>query len=233
MKRILPIFKTPISTYPHTANLAAILWGNEQIYPWLQNCFVKVYGWHVENEDYSMDYEDFYILDCPAILCERLNSKLISQGWGSPLEFIRDAIDSSYYVYTIVDTSKIKQYTSGGIGLHDLFIYGYDDSIETLYTSDCFRGGKYSNAKIPFIEFMSAYPYELEYFENIFEFHNDIMLIKPNEEFSLSFCQKRFKESISDFLEAIPSRYTYSRLKLQCRDEQNALIEIKNLAVSP
>lgn len=60
MKKILSIARTPITTYPHTANIAAILWDNARIYPWLLGRFINLYG--LNNED--MDYEDCWILDC-------------------------------------------------------------------------------------------------------------------------------------------------------------------------
>ena len=133
MKKVLPVFKTPISTYPHTANLASILWENKKIYPWLMNCFIKPVGWEYRN----MDYEDFYILDCPAILFERMGRDLINKGWNNIISFIKDAIDSEYYLYLVVNTGEIEAYGYTPPNPHDMFIYGYDDEQKLVYIADC------------------------------------------------------------------------------------------------
>ena len=219
MGKKLPIYSTPITTYPHTANLASFLWENEKVYPWLMNCFLKVYGWRVDGEDFNMDYEDFYILDCPAILLERLNIHMIQKGWRDIISFIHDAINSGYYIYMEVERSKISAYNKGVKGIHDLFIYGYDQEQKMLYVADCFKNGKYSFAEISNTELIEAFPYNKEENINIFEFHNDIMLLKVNPDFNLEFYPTRVKESLEDYLAARPGRYTYSRVKLAYPEE--------------
>lgn len=89
MAKRLPVFKTPISTYPHTANLAAFLWSKEKVFPWLMNYFIKPHGWQVSGMDYNMDYEDFYIIDCPAVLYERINIHVLRSGWKDAVQFIK------------------------------------------------------------------------------------------------------------------------------------------------
>lgn len=214
MQLKLPVYSTPITTYPHAANLASILWGNDKIYPWLMNYFIKAYGWHVDENDYNMDYEDFYILDCPAIFLQRIDVSMILKGWKNIITFIKDAIQCGYYIYMIADTSKISAYHNSGMGLHDLFLYGYDDILNEVYIADCFKDGKYSFSYSSFDEILDAFPYNQITYEDIFEFHNDIMLIKANPQFDVGFQPIRVKQSLEDYLNAIPGSYTYSRLKL-------------------
>lgn len=214
---VLPVYKTPISTYPHTSDMAAILWNNPKMYPWLMNCFIKVYGWHVEGMDYNMDYEDFYILDCPAILYERINRRVLECGWKDIVKFVKEMIDIGYYVYLILDTARITVHD--GTYHHDLMIYGYDEEEKVFYAADCFKKGKYLFEKIPFNEFIDAFRYGKNDFENIFEFHDDIILLRENPDFSFGFYPSRVKASLKDYVEGIPGSYTFSRLKLECPEE--------------
>lgn len=214
MVKKLKIYDTPISTYPHTADVASFLWGDEKIYPWLMNCFIKLFSWDLEN----MDYEDFWFLDCPAILCERLNRKIIAKRWGDYLTFIKDSIDMGYYIYLIVRTNEISAYGSTNYP-HDLFIYGYDDMKEILNISDFFQGRKYSHTTTTYKEMDNALVYEEKEYSCHWIFHNDIILLKANHDSELLFQSSRVKSSITDYLYAAPTIYTYSRLKLNCTEE--------------
>lgn len=81
MKKILQVHYTPLTTYPHTANVASFIWKDPKIYPWLMNCFIKPFGWDL----IGLDYEDFWFLDCPVVRCERLSRKIIVKKWGGLL----------------------------------------------------------------------------------------------------------------------------------------------------
>ena len=181
------------------------------------NYFIKVYGWHVTDMDYNMDYEDFYLLDCPAILYERLNIRVIKKGWKNIVEFTREMLNLNYYVYLILDTAKLTVHT--GDFFHDIMVYGYDDENEAFYAADCFKNGKYSFEKISYYDFSQSFAYEQSDFENIFEFHDDIILIRENPDFNPDFHPSRVKESIENYLNAVPEKYTYSRLKLEYPEE--------------
>lgn len=224
--KILPVAKTPVSTFPHTADLAAILWNNKKIYPWLMNCFIKVYGWHVEDMDYNMDYEDFYILDCPAILYERINYNVLKCGWNNPIDFVKEMINLKYYIYVILDTSKLLAHE--GTCFHDVLIYGYDDNEKIFYAADCFKEGKYMFEKISYNEFDQSFRYGKKDFENVFEFHDDLILIRENPDFSFTFYPSRVRESLVDYINAIPGKYTFSRLKLECPEEYDRYVFGKN-----
>ena len=171
-----------------------------------------------------MDYEDSFILDCLAILCERINACIIKKGWENFLDFIKEVIRSGYYVYTIVETSKISVYDKGGIGLHHFLIYGYDDLNGYVYSTDCFKNGKYAFEKISYSELSESLPYDKKGYEDIFVFHNDIMLLKANPKFHLHFQPTRVKKSLEDYMESKPSQYIFGRLRLEYPDEINCYL---------
>lgn len=217
MAKRLPVFKTPISTYPHTANLAAFLWSKEKVFPWLMNYFIKPHGWQVSGMDYNMDYEDFYIIDCPAVLYERINIHVLRSGWKDAVQFIKEMLELNYYAYLVVDTSKISAY--GWSCYHDMFIYGYDDGLKIFFAADCFRNGRYSFEEIPYEELRRAIPYGQKGYKNIFEFHDDVILLRENPDFTMGFQPSRVRESLEDYIKAVPGQYTFSRLKLGYPEE--------------
>lgn len=214
MRNILNISKTPISTYPHTAHMAAFLWNDSRIYPWLMNCFIKLFSWDLEN----MDYEDFWFLDCPVLLCERLSRSMIQRRWGNYLSFIEDGIDMGYYVYLIVKTGEIRAY--GGYKYpHDLLIYGYDNEKRVFFISDFFQGRHYGKQAASYEEMEKALIYDDKTYTCHWVFHDDMILIKPNHYDKFEFQPERVATSISDYLAARPTVCTYSRVKLNTEKE--------------
>lgn len=207
MKKILPIYNTPITSYPHTADIASILWKDKYIYPWLMNCFIKLYGWGTEH----IDYEDFWMMDCPAILCERLNKGLIIKGWKNYIAFIIEALNFNYYVYLVANTKEINAYGKLWIP-HDLFIYGYDDINCEFYFSDCLESGKYMSSSVSYAELEKALSYDEKKYTFKWMFHDDIILFKPNTNIKLSFYPDRVKTSLEEYLNSKPSYNIYGRL---------------------
>lgn len=220
MKKLLPIYDNPITTYPHTANLAAILWGDEKVYPWLMNCFIKLHSWDtIEN----MDYEDFWILDCPIIHCDRIHKDLIKKGWGDMLSFIKDAINLDFYIYLIVKTDCIQAYGSSGYP-HDMLIYGYDDELKIFHIADFFQGNGYSFETASYQELENSLIYETKQYTHHWIFDNDIMLLKAKHNQWTKFDPERVKTSIYEYLNGVPTHNWDSRLKLTHPSDINKYI---------
>lgn len=213
MSVILPVFDTPITTYPHTADMASILWNDKKIYPWLMNCFIKLHSWDLEN----MDYEDFWFLDSPIIQCDRINRKIVRETWGNYLLFLCNMLNEGYYMYFCVNTSAISAYGPSNYP-HDLMIYGYDSLKQVFYIADFFQGKRYSRSIAKYSEIERALDYEEDLYKNHWIFHNDFIMIKPNYSEGNSFSIHRVKASLIDYIEAEPSKFFYSRLKLNSPD---------------
>lgn len=207
MRKILKISNTPLSTYPHTANVAAFLWSDQKIYPWLLNYFIKLFGW----DSCNMDYEDFWFLDCPALQYERLDRKIIVHKWGNYLSFIKDVINEEYYVYLCVKTSCIREYSHMNAP-HDMMIYGYDDDKQIVYAADFFNQ-KYTFSIVPYNELENALEYSDRTYTHYWVFHDDIIMMKANYDDNNIFLPRRVKESLLDYINSAPSKYIYTRIR--------------------
>ena len=205
MKKILSIARTPITTYPHTANIAAILWDNARIYPWLLGRFINLYG--LNNED--MDYEDCWILDCPAIQYKRIDKREIRRSWKKIGTFIKKSIDEEYYIYLPVDTGMITAYGERQHP-HDMLIFGYDDERKIFHIADFFQGKRYGFSTASYTEVENALQQSLNYWI----FNDDIILMKVNQDAVFSFEPSSVCESIREYLDASKTKTDlYSRVK--------------------
>lgn len=207
MRKILQVQNTPITTYPHTANVASMLWNDPKIYPWLMNCFIKPFGWDL----CGLDYEDFWFLDCPVVQCERLNRKIAVQKWGDCLSFVKDIINEDYYVYLCVMTDCISAYKQMK-GPHDMMIYGYDDEKQILYIADFFNQ-RYSFSTTSYNEFLNAVDFSQKEYTHFWVFHDDIIMMKPCYYDNKVFFPDRVKESLADYINAEPSKFIYTRIR--------------------
>ena len=101
MEKILK-FELFDATYPHNAHAVSILNTEPEYYPWLLNSFIQIEGWDNEN----IDFEDFWILECPLLGHQRISKKLVLGKWNAYPDFMIEMIGCGYYVYLVVDTAK-------------------------------------------------------------------------------------------------------------------------------
>lgn len=129
------LFKYPeITSWTWTAATFAILENYENAIPWLYNNFVQLF---CERYDNWVSVHYFPHLDVisnnPFFHSALISRELISNLHIDIIDFIKKCIDLNYYVYCKVDEGCIcvdRKF------LHELVIFGYDDSKETFEIAD-------------------------------------------------------------------------------------------------
>ena len=196
-------FKPFDATYPHNAHAISILTTAPEYYPWLLNSFIQIEGWDNEN----MDFEDFWILECPLLGHQRISKKLILEKWDNYLNFMIEMIECGYYIYLVIDTGKIAIYKSTGYP-HDMLIYGYDES--GFYVADFFHVAGYGKGKVTYDEMQEALKLRQEYEEH-WIFNYDIVLLWVKEGNNAVFSPERVRISLEDYLSGNRTKYWYHR----------------------
>ncbi len=72
-------------------------------------------------------------------------------------QFIIEMINLDRYIFLNVNTRYINCYNDNIDGIHDIFIYGFDNERKVLYARDFFVRGKYKSEEIPYVEFRNAF----------------------------------------------------------------------------
>lgn len=216
MKKILPVTYPMTANYQHIASMLSILQNNPYTKPWLLNCFIQLQGHHV----FCLDFDDFWILDNPVLMVDRIKQDIIKLKWNNLLLFLEDAVNQEYYLYFPVNTKYIYAYQAEGDIPHDIFLYGYDSEKELFCVADFFNGKKYSYIQITYQEMENALNFTNNEVQNFFIFDNDFLLLKddfilkPGYKDDLDFHVDRVKASLENYLNATPTQNWYKRFKI-------------------
>ena len=203
----LPFYEKVNSTYPHNAHSMAILYPHIEFHEWLKNCFIQIEGWDMEN----MDYEDFWMLECPLIRYQRISKKIIELKWKTIIDFIVEMLDNEQYIYLLVKTNAIEQYENFNGAVHDALIYGYDEKKKIFFVADFFKNGKYSTCNVPYKILETATQNFTESQERHWIFTADIILLEVPKREQPHFSLMRFKETLECYLEGKSTREWYHR----------------------
>ncbi len=204
MPKIIPLAKPLCRTYPHTAHALSILQNRPEIYPWLLNSFIQIEGWECEN----MDFEDFWILECPLLSHQRIGKDFLREHGITIPDFIKDSIDHGNCVYLVVNTDVIAAYGAADYP-HDALIHGYDEEKRIYYVADFFNGSRYGTREVPYEEIGHALTLSKEA-ENHWIFRKDIILLRNNGAMG-KFSPERVKQSLDAYIKGEPTRYWYHR----------------------
>ncbi len=138
MKKILDVKYPIVDCYPSTGHALAILQCHDEMEGWILSNFVQLFG----TDEYTIDYFDFDVYNCPFINYGEISFSVVST-FSTYRDFIVKMINDGYYVSVYVESSMLKLYNLD-VGLHQLFIYGYDLEKKVFYCGDHFINGKYS-----------------------------------------------------------------------------------------
>lgn len=159
MRKVLKVqYPETVTCFPRHGNLLSIISCNEKYVPWFHSNYIQL--------EIKRDFElgcflDFYapnlIENCPWIYAQRIARDLVQKFSADIVDFLINAIDSEYYVYTMVNTFYIPEHSSYGKRKrsHELLIYGYDREKRFFYIADNFP--KYKYAIATFDEIKNSY----------------------------------------------------------------------------
>lgn len=170
-EKILNISYPPIATFFHVDIPLSIIYDDTETHPWIFSNYTQLYS--IQNISKTNPcFIDFHhsingafrfleLSTCPWILFERISRKDVVNKWFSVLDFIKEKINENKYIGITVNTQKIKNYI--GINtMHNLFIYGYSDKKNVLYSADHFVHGKYKFEEVNYNEFADSILFSYE-----------------------------------------------------------------------
>lgn len=168
--KMLNISPPPIANFFHVDIPLSIIYGDTETHPWIFSNYLQLYS--IRNIDKSNPcFVDFHhsingafrfleLSSCPWILFERISRKDVVSKWFNVINFIKEKINENKYIGITVDARKIHNYDNQH--MHNLFIYGYNDEKNVLYTADHYRKGIFEFEEVSYDEFADSvlYPYE-------------------------------------------------------------------------
>ena len=195
MKKILPIEYPIVTGYPVIANALSILQARQNTKNWiLLNLMVPVFLYDEANGKILIDlggdhtpWNTRYLYDdCPYLTVYRYDRSWFHQQEQDIVSFIKWNIEHERYIYSDVCQKYVSEYhCDDPEKLHDLFIYGYDDSKRIFFGGDFFDKKKYQFITIPFDDYQKAFEsVEKQNLPHRIEQTTDIMAIAHRDLFN-------------------------------------------------
>ncbi|QYR23564.1 hypothetical protein KZ483_11975 [Paenibacillus sp. sptzw28] len=208
--KVLEMPYPPITSFPRNANIIAILATHHAYKDWLYSNHIQLHISKEKDEDYYwlMFYQPLARIIYPLINRQYISRELIRKNNINIIEFIKNAIDTSSYVYLCVDTFFVPAYEHyGRLHLyHDLFIYGYDPVEDVFFAADFFQNGKYSFEKVSFVQLLNAY--ESSYADRNSE-NFDVQALQVNHQSSFRLDIPFIIESLEDYINSTNTSVKY------------------------
>lgn len=157
MKKILPIYDPMFSKNMHLSPIFSIVKNHPNYLNWIYSECIQV--------KYDTNYNNFsqnnWAKICPFIIYQKINRDILSGlNCFDIINFLKAVVNKNTYILLAVNHRYIKQsIVADQDMIHTLFIYGYDDSSNTLYLCDHFfdTATKYSKATCSYSEFINAF----------------------------------------------------------------------------
>lgn len=170
MKKILPIKKPYISSYPGVANYLGILQSYPQTEEWIFQNFIQVVYYENINRQYLhemtgslLDLESgLWLIGqhsyCPFFIQYLLDRKLLHLFCNDIVCSFKEVINNNYYINLYLNHKMIKNSMFFQNEDHDnpVMIYGYDDYTEEFLVAGYFKNNRHDFHRITYQDFMAA-----------------------------------------------------------------------------
>ncbi|WP_339801516.1 hypothetical protein MKY19_06970 [Paenibacillus sp. FSL R5-0744] len=206
-QKILPITEPLIKNYPQHAFYLSIISNKEECLPWIFSNYTNIYLSNWKNEWVFMDY----FVQTPEHHfhpwfkdSQRLHRDLILNTNIEFISFLKQQINSEYYVWLHVDEYYIPQtysYNKSSFS-HAIFVYGYEDKTKTFKIMAFHEDGKYAKSEVEYLMLKQAFLHCEAYDSYL----NYIHLLKINPEIhngkTYGFDISIFFKDIKDYYES-------------------------------
>lgn len=158
MKCILERTDPLINCYPNYGHIFSIVGKYTQNYlPWIFNHFVQLYAPKGFKHGIRADFATPELFKSfPWIDTDHISRTIVKNKWDNILDFVKEYINNGYYIYTLLDVSKISFYKAQTFWCHDPLIYGYNDEKQLIYFADNYKNGKYLIGQTSYKELIEA-----------------------------------------------------------------------------
>ncbi|WP_342570436.1 hypothetical protein MKY85_18005 [Paenibacillus sp. FSL R5-0749] len=204
--KTLPLCDPLISNYPQHAFYLSIISDHQECQPWIYSNYTNLFLSDWKNDEIFLD---FYVQTPEHHFnpwlkdSQRLHRDLILGSIPDFISFIKDQIDSGYYVWThvdeyyIPDTPSFRNYRFA----HAVMIYGYDDTAREFQLAGFFKYRIYSRTTVSYDDLKTAF----EHCDIYDDYLNFTHLLKINPEYHNG---KIYEFSLSYFAECMENYYT-------------------------
>lgn len=204
MKKILPMGVPIVKCYSKHAHIFSILGAQTSQYlVWVYNYYVQLY-FPEEHREFIADYLIPSIFTyAPNLFVSRIERTVAYDIKGGIIEFLKDYIDKGYYIYTLLDVSKIATYHCESFHKHDPLIYGYDDEKMEFYFADIYQKGKYETGIASYDEIVDAFGAEQQWKNwNASEWVLDVVCMKYKDlDVRFQFDKEMYVELLTNYIE--------------------------------
>ena len=207
----------PITCYPYQANLLSVILNTKKAIPWYFNNFIQLEGPKKNENSMRIDfYSSLLWKTCPWLYYQRISRELVDIGWNSIVNFIIDSINQGYYIYFTVNTYFISIYPDyqKKHRIHDIFVYGYNNTENILFVADNFKNGIYSYEGITYNELKEGFnnitlTKGYGNFENEIDWIAGIELISFREKYGYDFDINLIISDLTDYISSKNSHKKY------------------------
>lgn len=150
------------------------------------------------------------------------------------IEFIQKKINEGFYLCMFVNLKYLDVYSQNEDLIHDIFIYGYDDDKQLIYSTGYIRGEKYSILTHSYTEIILSYKNlnvnspDHSYFDT-----KRISYFKYRENFKYDFNITNFVDTLKDYLNT--TTFYKGEKRLLCwnsyRSDENIVYGIEGIKV--
>ncbi|RXZ82788.1 hypothetical protein EBB07_09880 [Paenibacillaceae bacterium] len=196
-QKILPLDKSPITSYQNASYFLSISLSSDDARPWMYSNFIQLYTSEGDREVhfYKADDLKFY----PWLDYVQIDKLLIMQHKIDIFEWIKNYVDREHYIHIFLN----KYYVSGTSyyheinQVHDLLIRGYDEVKGQVYISAYNERGVYASWWIPIGDVIQGFATE-QYDSN--EMTLKASAIKCNRHYSYQLDLNNMLELSRDYL---------------------------------
>lgn len=175
-RKILPISKPILTTYPEYGNLFSMLnLDDPRVWGWIITNFLHI---HTYKEGFTVYKNHFYLhSQCPFLHTFIFPREYILSHYSSLTELITYFIDENYYILLNLDRyylSNTKNYQTMHVS-HQTFIYGYDLKKNIVYIADNLDNEKYVQKEYNLNEVDQAFK---ELYPTGYKYDDEVKFIK-------------------------------------------------------
>lgn len=217
MKKILGVCDPVIDVYTGYACINSMLLTDERGIGWFAQNYIHTASFYNETLDFCYtDYLNFdtvylnsivyfqpeQMLNWPVSVYSVPREQVPVEGF---LDFVRKQIDLGYGICLFVDLKYLRDYGYDLSGIHEIFIYGYDDEEEVVFATGYAKGTSYRSMKHPYSQVVFSYAEP----DDTIGFNRDvtrkfnvnrISLLHWNEDYEFKFSKEQFERDIRYYL---------------------------------
>ncbi|MDB5055542.1 MAG: hypothetical protein JWM44_3592 [Bacilli bacterium] len=219
--KILPIGSPPVFGYLCNAYPLSIVSTEDKYLDWFYSHYIQLTT-HLPGKHFFTFYTPLYqwyeyMLQCPFLTYQKLETAIVDKYPNGILQFIMDRIDQDGYVQLYVNEyflSGKRAYKSFHFP-HEILLYGYNKAESKLNIVGFNERTMFGQYEIDFAEFLEAYDHchRDELYEDHIPFKKYVYVFHYNRQYEYPFDLKLVIQSLKEYLSGHNSSNTFRALR--------------------